>query len=309
MFFVFGSDNYIVQKKISSIAKSQNTKIINFFTSDSYEFIRQNITNFSLFDSKKTFVFNDFLYFSVENKANQYLLSKIKNTNHTIIFKYIINEKNTISNAKNSIIYKSFSPISKIIQTSEINQKNIAKFIRISLNNLKVDLKTSEIIELESRLPLNGSIINNEILKLKSLNCPINSEIIQNFVSEYSTHSTWDFINSFVNLDLKNVLKFYRHKMLEGQTLNLLIGQINSKLSLSFFVYLQKKLGLTNQQISQKMKISNFQINKAIDLYHNIGIEKLENLIIKLAKLDTQMKKSQVNQKLAFELYLLGLIS
>lgn len=190
MFFVFGSDNYIVQKKISSIAKSQNTKIINFFTSDSYEFIRQNITNFSLFDSKKTFVFNDFLYFSVENKANQYLLSKIKNTNHTIIFKYIINEKNTISNAKNSIIYKSFSPISKIIQTSEINQKNIAKFIRISLNNLKVDLKTSEIIELESRLPLNGSIINNEILKLKSLNCPINSEIIQNFVSEYSTHST-----------------------------------------------------------------------------------------------------------------------
>lgn len=259
MFFVFGSDNYIVQKKISSIAKSQNTKIINFFTSDSYEFIRKNITNFSLFDSKKTFVFNDFLYFSVENKANQYLLSKIKNTNHTIIFKYIINEKNTISNAKNSIIYKSFSPISKIIQTSEINQKNIAKFIRISLNNLKVDLKTSEIIELESRLPLNGSIINNEILKLKSLNCPINSEIIQNFVSEYSTHSTWDFINSFVNLDLKSVLKFYRHKMLEGQTLNLLIGQINSKLSLSFFVYLQKNLVWQTNKFLKKWKFPIFR--------------------------------------------------
>ncbi|MXR09941.1 DNA polymerase III subunit delta [Mesomycoplasma hyopneumoniae] len=308
MFFVFGSDNYIVQKEISTIAESENSKIINFFINDSYEFIKKNIINFSLFDNKKTFVFNDFLYFSTDESANEFLISRIKNTNHTIIFKYILNEKNSLSIVKDSIIYKSFSDKAKIIHTLEINQKNILDFIKISLKNLKINLKTSEIIELESRLPFNGMIIQSELLKLKSLNLPINSKIIHNFISDYSRHSTWGFINSFVSLDLKNTFGFYRQKILEGQTLSLLIGQINAKLTLSFLIYLEKKLGHSNLEISQKMGISNFQINKAINLYTKISIEKLENMIIKLAKLDTLIKKSQVNDKLAFELYLLDLI-
>ncbi|AJC49818.1 DNA polymerase III subunit delta [Mesomycoplasma flocculare] len=308
MFFVFGSDNYIVQKKISTITKSKNTEVINFFNTDSYEFIKEIITKFSLFENEKTFIFNDFLYFSTESKANQLLISKIKNTKNTIIFKYMLNEKNTLTNIKNSIIYKSFSTISKIIETSEINQENIVEFIKNELNDLKIGLNPSQIIELESRLPFNGLIIHSEILKLQTLNTPINSELIHNLISDYSTHSTWGFINSFVSLDLKNTLRFYRQKLLEGQSLNLLIGQINAKLSLSFFVYLKKKAGLSDLEICNKMGISKLQINKATDLCNKIGIVKLENMIIKLAKLDSQIKKSLVNDKLAFELYILDLI-
>lgn len=309
MFFIIGSDNFLVQEKISRLPEIKNSLLINFFANDSLDFIQENLEGSSLFDEKKVLIFNNFLLFSKNEKLNALLTSKIIKTKHTIIFKYVFDENLTNFALKNSWIYKHFTPqATKIIEVPQITKQNVGQFIAQMLKKFKVELESTKIFELESLLPLNGSIIYNEIAKLKTLNKPINSAIIAQYISDYSSYSTWGFIESFVDFDLRKVLKFYRQKLLEGHTIGLLLGQINSKLLLSFVVFLHKKAGKKDPYITKNLNISDFQLRKAVELYNKNGIKKIEKLIINLAKLDTEIKTSQINNKIAFELYLLQVL-
>ncbi|MBG0730898.1 DNA polymerase III subunit delta [Mycoplasma sp. 'Moose RK'] len=309
MFFVYGSDVFFVQKKIFTLIENEKADVIQFFPGDNLDLIGDNVANLSLFESKKIFIFNNFLQFSPSAKINKVLIAKIKKTQHLVIFKYIFDENFSKNDLKSSVIYKTFSPFAKLFETTELNSQNVVDFIKKVAMKFKLNLTSADLTKIESQLPLKGQIIYNEISKLSSLNCKINSSIIENFVSDYFVTSPWDFVNSFVNFDLKSTLNFYRQKLLEGVTLSLLIGQINSKLSLSFMVYLYKQIGFSNTVIAQKMSISSFQVNKAVDLYKNIGIQKLQKLIIDLAILDTRIKKSKINDKLGFEVFLLSLVN
>ncbi|MHA0347075.1 DNA polymerase III subunit delta [Mesomycoplasma ovipneumoniae] len=309
MFFIIGSDNFLVQEKIFRLPEIKNSLLINFFVNDSLDFIQENLEGSSLFDEKKVLIFNNFLLFSKNEKLNNLLASKITKTKHTIIFKYVFDENLTNFALKNSWIYKHFaSQAAKIIEVQQITKQNVGKFIAQMVKKFNVELETTKIFELESVLPLNGWIIYNEIAKLKTLNKPINSAIIRQYISDYSSYSTWGFIESFVDFDLTKVLKFYRQKLLEGHTISLLLGQINSKLLLSFIVFLYKKAGKKDSYITKNLNISDFQLKKAVELYNKNGIKKIEKLIINLAKLDTEIKTSQINNKIAFELYLLQVL-
>ncbi|SYV90939.1 DNA polymerase III subunit delta [Mesomycoplasma hyorhinis] len=74
---------------------------------------------------------------------------------------------------------------------------------------------------------------------------------------------------------------------------------------LAFICFLYKEEKYNEFDIQKELQIHIFQVKKAVQFYKKIGITKLQELIKLLAKIDRKIKSNQVNEKDAFEYFLL----
>lgn len=158
-FFVFGQINYLNLKKKIKFNK-KNKKHINYlkknlFKFDNYKKI-EGIFCFVIFSKKFSYIISDY------NKSYEVFYSKlnnnlwISNRNNSLNMKKKINSFNQISLSNILNVYGNY-PLKKDTIYKNISRLSINEFIRVNLDNFKIEIKKNkeEFLKIDNKININ----------------------------------------------------------------------------------------------------------------------------------------------------------
>lgn len=307
MYYFYGNEEYLIQKKIEEIIKKNpSNNIIKINNDFKLEEIINQIINFSLFEKDKILIFNNpyFLTKEVsENEINSIIKAlKIKPNSTKIIFS---SEK--IQNSKNELL-SFLKKEANCMEFNELKEKEIIEIAKQKIIDLEASISEIDLFYLLSKLPNKLILIINEIEKLVALDKNISKSNIDYLVQKYNIDTTFSFINSFHNKDANEIFKTYYQKINQGETIQNLINQISNVLELCSRIYSLKKMNFSNQDIEKIMNKHSFVIKKNMEFLDYIGYKKIVLYTNLISEIDQKIKKNEVDEKIAFERFLLEII-
>ncbi|MCP4337229.1 MAG: DNA polymerase III subunit delta [Mycoplasma sp.] len=304
MYFIYGTEDYLISNEEKRIVNKIGQKPIIFDELSSINEILQEIMTVNLFANKKLIIIRNGDLFSNDEDSKK-VVKLLEKGLDGITLVFILNEEKP--KVKNPLISYLMSN-SNTKQIQNIKSKDIIKIIQNMFEDKNVKITTKALILLSKKLPNNLMIINNEINKLILRNKEIDIKDIEESISDYTSDDFFAFTNAILNKDKEAIFSSYNERIIEGDDPQLLIGQISSILLLinKLIKYLEENLSL--KEISEKTKIHIFRLKKANELLQKIPEKDIKQLIKKLSDLDVDIKKGNIDSKIGLEKFLLDFI-
>lgn len=304
MYFIYGDESYLIEKKVQEIIKQNNlAKVISFNNDIKLGEIINQISSFSLFDSSRLLIFRDLSYFQInKNEEAEALIKSLrfKPSSTTIIFTSSkINEKSP------TIFTKYLLENVQTFKFDNLSDKEILNITKQEIIKHGATISDVDLFYFLSKIPNSLTIIINEIEKLVVLDKNISRTNIDESIQKYSVGSAFDFINSFNSGNTEMLFKSYYEKISHGETIQNLIGQITNVLELCSRIYSLKQSKHTDKEIEQILGKHSFVIKKNLEFLNFIGYKKICNYLNMISEIDTKIKSGLLDEKIGFERFLL----
>ena len=308
MYYIYGNEDFIIDEKIKEIINNNlESKVFHFNSDVKINDVINQISSFSLFDSKKILVFYNFPFLlkSNDNETKAIINSiKFKPSSTILIF---TSEKINEKDAKNELI-DFIKKEALNIECEELNDKQIEIKVKEQIKNMNATISEIDLIYFLSKVPNKLSIIFSELEKLVSLDKNISKNNIDNLVQKYDLSSAYDFVNAFQSQNYDLLFQVYNEKINQGDSIQNLISQLSNVLEICSRIYSLKKSGLSLIQIEKEMNKHSFVIKKNNDFLESVGNKKINKLIKNLSELDSKIKIGLVDEQIGFERFLLEVI-
>ncbi len=308
MYYIYGNEDFIIDEKIKEIINNNlESKVFHFNSDVKINDVINQISSFSLFDSKKILVFYNFPFLlkSNDNETKAIINSiKFKPSSTILIF---TSEKINEKDAKNELL-DFIKKEALNIECEELNDKQIEIKVKEQIKNMNATISEIDLIYFLSKVPNKLSIIFSELEKLVSLDKNISKNNIDNLVQKYDLSSVYDFVNAFQSQNYDLLFQVYNEKINQGDSIQNLISQLSNVLEICSRIYSLKKSGLSLIQIEKEMNKHSFVIKKNNDFLESVGNKKINKLIKNLSELDSKIKIGLVDEQIGFERFLLEVI-
>ncbi len=307
MYFIYGEEQFLIDKKIKNILKENNGVNPIFFDAETsiYDAINE-INIFSIFDDQKIIIFKDFYLLNKSHLSDdQEIINSIKNRNNNclIVFTYSY----SMPKIKTSL-FKYLLDNSKVIEIKKYNGSELIAVIKEIIESKGGKISNINSILLSTKLPNDLNLIIREIDKLLLEEKEITKEMILTSISKYSSNNIFEFINSFQERDTSGIFRSYKEKIDNGESIINLISQLSNALILCSDIYSYKATNLRLDEIAIETKIHIFRIKKADKLLINLGFKKVKKLLHMMSDLDTNIKTGMIDEVIGFEKLLLEII-
>lgn len=312
MFILFGEEHFFIKNKVEEIKqKYSNYLIVNFSFLNNLEELIETINEQNLFHNNKLIFIKNFPFFykkiDKENEKNITELIRIieNNNNNELIF--IVNELSDESKINQNIFTKYlFSKNNlNIFKSPKLSTSDITNEIIRLVKNKEGSISLSNAMLLQSMLPNDLMIIDDEINKLLLLNKNITKAMIENSISKHYVDDVFGFSNAIDSNDFFAIWKKYLEKLSFETEISYLISQIINSFLLSqkIFFYLENKKTL--EEIAQETNLNLYRVKKIYKVLKKFGIYKVQNIIKFLANLDFEIKTGKTLPKIGFEHFLI----
>lgn len=307
MYFIYGEEQYLIDRKIQEIiSKAPNSKVLFLDKNVSLNDAINEISTISIFESRKVVIFKNLhLLTKSQPKEIKSLISSLKSipSSNEIVF---VLEQN-IPKGINPLI-NFLNENSKQIECNKLKEKELNLFAKEYIKARGGSISEVNLFYFLSKVPNKLIIVINELEKLLLIDPTITKENIDKSVPKYETINAFDFINSFSEQNTDLIFKYYYDSINSGESIGNLINQISSTLDLTNSIHSYKMLGKSNAQIAEELGKHIFVIQKNEKLLTLVGYSKIKQYIKDLSTLDTNIKTGKINEKIGFELFLLNLI-
>lgn len=308
MYFIYGEEQYLIDKKIKEITKKNSETKIVFLDSDiSIDQSINEILTFSIFDSTKIIVFKNIqvLIKNNERDANK-LIDALKNKIESTTVVFVLNK--VVEKQKNDFI--TFLKKEAIcFEFNTMKDKELSIYIKDYITQNNGIISEINLFYLLSKLPHKLIFIIKEIDKLLSFDKNITRKNIDDLVPKYDTSKAFDFINAFSDQNIEQIFKIYYEKINQGELTVSLISQISNVLEMCSQIHAYKKLGKSNDEIAHELNKHPFVIKKNTELLNSISYKRVEEYLIKLSELDLNIKQNKIDEKIGFENFLLNIVN
>lgn len=302
VYIVHGQDEYLVNKNIEHLIKKN-------YQEKSYDYniyqlqdetlvnIINEIQNMSLFAENKVIVINDSSNFwekyIKEKKFTNILLNHHQKT--MIIVKSLnIDFK----------VNKDFQHF-KVLKIKNYTKSQLLLFVNKVCNSFKISVDQEIINFLLENLPNNINIILNELTKLRLIKQEITLDIVKDIVPKYFAENSFKTIEYILKKDYKNFWLQYNYYNIINydkiKLINILVYQLELIRDIKILVN-QKR---NNQYILKELNISQFQL-KILEKYVNDSLN-INNILLKLYKLDYNVKRGKFDKNIAIDLFFLNI--
>lgn len=299
----YGEESYLINQEVVKFGKTIGVKPTVFSEEEPLANIILDITTVSMFFDKKIVVIKNHEVITDREKGKNFLneVGELDESVHVIF----VLEQNKLPK---STIVEYIAQKGETKEFKRLSDNNIVPTIKDIVQAKGGTITNGAAIRLASKVPNDLRTIVNEVEKLVNQNSEINEEMIETSIGDYVKEDSFALANALTNGDTHEILRAYseRKKALEEPTF--LIGQISSVLSLALQVNSLRRQGLTNQDISDKTKIHIFRIKKASDLIARNSIEKIKDLVIKLAELDADIKTGKIEDQMGLDNFILEVV-
>ena len=304
MNYLIISNSYnILNEEISKVFKKlDDVEIINYEDTTLDEVI--NLASYmSLFNDTKKMIIKNCSFLS--DKTNTDKLEKyLENPNKDTIIVFTFNDK--VDERKK--IIKIFKDNNAYTYIKPLNYKDIsAKLIeKAKKKDYKLSISDANYITFSSLN--NYDIALNELDKVLSyyeINKDMTSSDIENIVSKSIDDNSFKFIDSVIKRDINNSFKLLNNlKLFKVEAINIL-SLLTREYRLMLITKSLLNDNISNLDISKKLLLQDWQLEKILNNSYNYSIRELEDKLLDLADLDYKIKSGKIDKYLGLELFIL----
>ena len=276
-YFLYGNDIFMQDFFIEEFKKKININSYLYYLGyDQEENFFNELSNLSLFDSKKLIIIKNINRLTVKSKKKllEYL-SDSKSDNYLILVKNNFDSRNKFVDS----LIKESTPID--VRTPF--ESKMKEWINYIIKKEKITIQDNKIVE--DYIDAYGDNISNVINYIK-IDFLSNNKSINIYNRNYYL---WHFQDSIGKKDLNKSIDVFSSLLLNGNSINLMIIYLFSLFE-GIYEFLKNK----------KNSHNNFFVNKIIknrfNIYsRNYSINEIEHIILKLKELDFLSKNSSIN--------------
>lgn len=215
---------------------------------------------------------------------------------------------------KRKKLYKTIQKKGQIIQYDKLEHKDLENWLgrRLKLGNKKISKTALETFILRSRYLTNENknmeMVDHDLNKIMDYigdRNEITKEDILLIMPESIEDGIYKMVDYAMAGEKGKALSMLNQFYLEGESpfgvFNLLLRQIRQFLMVKVY----SSRGLPSKAVASEMKLPPFVVNKILKIGKKYEIKPLWNLMIIGADLDTQMKKGEIDQNFALELFIM----
>lgn len=135
----------------------------------------------------------------------------------------------------------------------------------------------------------------------------ITEEVAKKLLCKGSQNDIYSLTNAIFDKDKAKVLKLYEELTRYEKDVTVFINLITKSFKDILIVKILDKEGLNQNSIANKMHLNPNRVYYMLKNASNYSLEEIEDNVSKLANLDLKIKSGQIDKKIGFEQYLLGL--
>ncbi|OZU89913.1 DNA polymerase III subunit delta [Virgibacillus indicus] len=320
IFFLYGSESYFIQNLKSQIIKEvlqgddENLSIYDLEETPIQEVIA-DVETYPFFGEKKLIIANNpgFLKAKPDKLPFEHDLDSLQNylespVDYSVLV--IIAEYEKIDERKK--ISKLLKKHATVALCHPIKEYELSKWINNLAMELNVTIAADAYEIFETELTANLQLLETELTKLALYvgeNGLITKEIAEDLIAHTSNSSSLRLADAVIERNLHKAIAIYKdlEKMKEEPIA--LIGLLAFQFRTILRVKLLKLKGYTQSQMQKQIGGHPYVIKIALTREKRFTVEKLQDIINKLANADATMKQGGMEKGLAFELLLYDLVS
>ena len=311
IYLFYGIEDYLIQKEIDNIKQKYNIEEISI---SRYDLINTNIEKIiedcemnSMFTDKKVIIVNNSYIFTGQSKKGQIeqnleaLEKYINNPNIDTLLIFISDSEKLDERKKIVKLIKQKGIVKEFNTTTNIN--NIVKSF---FNDYKIS--DSSITKLINRVGNNLPLLEEEAEKLKLYKDDIkeiNDEDILKITNKNVDLDIFKLIDNIIMKNKKVAIETYNEMIKYGEEPIKILIMIASQIRLMYQTKLLYKKGYTEKDSASLLGIHPYRVKLATEKGRKYTESDLLMYLDNLADLDSKIKQSNVDKKMAIELFIL----
>lgn len=188
---------------------------------------------------------------------------------------------------------------------ADITEKDWHTFIRAYFKKEGATV-TQDAVELIAARISDATNFLSEADKLLLYTNEITTETVNLLVSPKLEEDSFALVNNLVSGNKEKALQSYRDYLVLNREAHFFINQVARQFRLYVQVFILNENGLTNEQISEVLKVHPYRIKLAMDNIRFTDLTKIFGDLEHLALLDYKIKSGQIDRFYGFELFLLN---
>lgn len=312
VYLLFGQEAYFIQTIIQAIISEKlQDDSENLSTYDLTETplmdVMTDAETFPFFGDHKVIIANQAVFFqsrppklSIEHELytlEQYVEQPSPTTTLIVVapFESIDGRKKITRALRKHAVVVECHPIKEY----ELNDwiKRLAKHLHLSITPEAIDL-------LSVNLSTNLNMIQNELTKCSQYiedGETITKSIVMELLSHTPVSSALQLVDAVIERDLFKAMTIYEDLKLNNEDPIGLIALLAYQFRMILQVKLYKKKGYTEYQLRQKLGVHPYVVKIAYKRERRFSMQQLKEIINDLTNCDTQIKRGEMSDQLAFE--------
>ena len=311
IYLFYGIEDYLIQKEIDSIKQKNNIEEISI---SRYDLINTNIEKIiedcemnSMFTDKKVIIVNNSYIFTGQSKKGQIeqnleaLEKYINNPNIDTLLIFISDSEKLDERKKIVKLIKQKGIVKEFNTTTNINS-----IVKSFFNDYKIS--DSSITKLINRVGNNLPLLEEEAEKLKLYKDDIkeiNDEDILKITNKNVDLDIFKLIDNIIMKNKKVAIETYNEMIKYGEEPIKILIMIASQIRLMYQTKLLYKKGYTEKDSASLLGIHPYRVKLATEKGRKYTESDLLMYLDDLADLDSKIKQSNVDKKMAIELFIL----
>lgn len=307
IYLLYGTQNYLINKKINELTKDKEDYEIEKLDLEntSIKNIIDSASTYSLFSNNKTLIiYNSYIFSAtkkVEEKDLKLLEQYIENPNKDTTLIFIVDK---IDSRKK--IVTSFKKHCNVLEFDEVT--NINKLVEEMFKPYKIN--NNQINILINRVGNDLYNLKNEINKLKTYkndDYTITDDDIENLTIKNINTDIFCLIDNITNKNKDAALESYYEMLKTGEEPIKIIVILANQFRLMYQVKELSKKGYRIFDIMDILEQKQYPIKKAIEKGYKYDSNILLEYLYKLSDLDINIKSGLVDKNIGLELFILDI--
>ncbi|EOC99286.1 DNA polymerase III subunit delta [Caldisalinibacter kiritimatiensis] len=324
VYICFGKEIYLKNWAVSEIKNKyvdKSFETLNFVHLDGKETKVDDIINacetLPFMSSKKIVVVEDPLFLinskAVSKQDEKQLVNYMNNLNDTTCLIFIVNDEKIDKRKK---IFKQIKSIGAVIEFDRVKGDELNKWIaktfkknnkKISKNNINYFIHNSGYIDSSSDKTLYD--LENEIVKICNYigdRIEVNREDIDSILVKTLQNNIFKLVDCIGQKNTEDALSIFNEMILANEPVQLIFYMIARQFRLLLMAKLLEKKGYSVPNIAKKINTPNFVAKKVLTQSRNFSYKRLEEGLKKCLEIDENIKKGNIDSKLAIEILIVG---
>lgn len=311
IYLFYGIEDYLIQKEIDNIKQKNNIEEISIsiydLTNTNIEKIIEDCEMNSMFTDKKVIIVNNSYIFTGQSKKGQIeqnleaLEKYINNSNIDTLLIFISDSEKLDERKKIVKLIKQKGIVKEFNTTTNINS-----IVKSFFNDYKIS--DSSITKLINRVGNNLPLLEEEAEKLKLYKDDtkeINDEDILKITNKNVDLDIFKLIDNIIMKNKKVATETYNEMIKYGEEPIKILIMIASQIRLMYQTKLLYKKGYTEKDSASLLGIHPYRVKLATEKGRKYTESDLLMYLDNLADLDSKIKQSNVDKKMAIELFIL----
>ena len=307
---------YNTEKKLKELKSDVNNIITFNMDENTMDEILQEASYFSMFDDLKCVIVKNAKIFGSSknsdsakskedaNKLLKYLENENKNTKLIFVFNGKVDTKKKIYN-----ILKDNNNVFNFPGVTKTEMKN--ELYKIALNN-NYTIDDNSLWYIINNTLGNFDLAINELTKIMlyySKPCTVKFEDVTNLVSKTIDDNNFKLVDCIIARDMENAIKLINDLKILKIEPNIILSLIYREFKLMLSVILYEKNKYDYKEILSILKIADWQYKKLKNNLRNFNEREIKEEILKLSKLDYELKSGKINKDVVLINYALDICS